>query len=223
MRAAFLDRDGVINSLIYHHDVGIIDSPFTLKQFRVLPRVPQAIRRLNDLGLAVVIISNQPGIAKRHFDSALLKQFDRKLQAALKRAGARIDATYYCLHHPKAVVKSLRKRCQCRKPGIGLLTQAATDLGLSLEESYMVGDGITDMEAGARAGCRTVFVGAWKCELCQFVHPQGLRPTLVARDLWEASRLIESDLRSGKTQLQSCVEPVRVLLHPSIASCPQGI
>ena len=222
MKAAFLDRDGVINSLIYHRDAGIIDSPFTLKQFRVLPRVPQAIRRLNDLGLAVVIISNQPGIAKRHFDAALLKQFDRKLHATLKRAGAWIDATYYCLHHPKAVVKSLRKRCQCRKPGTGLLTQAATDLGLSLEESYMVGDGITDMEAGARAGCRTVFVGTWKCELCQFIH-QDLRPTLVARDLWEASRLIEADLHSSKTQLQSCVESVRVPLHPSIAPCPQEI
>src|ERR1700739_3037637 len=114
MKAAFLDRDGVINSLIYHQEMGIIDSPFTLKQFQLLPRAPQAIRRLNDLGLAVVIVSNQPGIAKGHFDAALLEQFDRKLEVALKREGAHIDATYYCLHHPEAVIKQLRKRCQCR-------------------------------------------------------------------------------------------------------------
>lgn len=196
MKAVFLDRDGVINSLIYHKDVGIIDSPFTLAQFRVLPRVPQAIRRFNNLGLAVVIVSNQPGIAKGHFDRDLLGKFDRKLGAALKPFGARIDATYYCLHHPEAVVKKLRQRCQCRKPGIAMLTTAARDLGLSLPESYVVGDGITDIEAGTRAGCRTVFVGQWKCEICQFIRPRGLHPTFVAKNLWEASQVIQSDLQA---------------------------
>jgi D-glycero-D-manno-heptose 1,7-bisphosphate phosphatase len=196
VRAVFLDRDGVINPLIYHKDVGIIDSPFTLAQFRVLPRVPQAIRRFNDLGLAVVVVSNQPGIAKGHFDRDLLEKLDRKLDATLKPFGARIDATYYCLHHPEAVVKKLRRRCQCRKPGIGLLTAAARDLGLSLAESYMIGDGLTDIEAGTRAGCRTVFVGRWKCEICQFIRPHGLHPTFVAKDLWQASQVIQSDLHA---------------------------
>lgn len=195
MRAVFLDRDGVINSLIYHKDFGVIDSPGTLAQFCVLPRVPQAIRRMNDLGLAVVVVSNQPGIAKGHFSSALLEKFDQKLQAALKPTGARIDATYYCLHHPDAVVSKLRKRCRCRKPGIGMLIQASRDLGLSLVESYMVGDGLTDIEAGHRAGCRTIFIGRWKCENCQFIEPPNLRPTFVARNLWEAANLIQHDLR----------------------------
>ena len=136
-RAVFLDRDGVINPLIYHKDAGIVDSPFTLKQFNVFPWVPRAIRNLNDKGFAVIIISNQPGIAKGHFTAAVLQGFDRKLQAALKPAKARLDAAYYCLHHPEAVVKSLRKRCSCRKPGTGMLLQAARDLGISLSESYM--------------------------------------------------------------------------------------
>ncbi len=198
MKAAFLDRDGVINSLIYHRDAGVIDSPFTLAQFRVLPRVPQAIRRLNDLGLAVIVVSNQPGIAKGRFGPKLLEQFDEKLERALKRAGAHIDATYYCLHHPSAVVRKLRKRCSCRKPGIGLLAQAASDLGISLSESYMVGDGITDIEAGTTAGCHTIFVGTWKCEICQFIRPSGLRPTFVAKNLWEASLTIEGDLSAKR-------------------------
>lgn len=197
MKAAFLDRDGVINSLIYHQDMGIIDSPFCIEQFRLLPRVPQAIRRLNDLGLAVVIVSNQPGIAKGHFDTRLLDQFDRKLGLALKRAGAHIDASYYCLHHPNAVVKQLRKRCQCRKPGIGSLLRAARDLGLSLAGSYMVGDGVTDIEAGMRAGCHTVFVGRWKCEICQMIQPRGLCPTFVAKDLWEASEFIQAHMTAS--------------------------
>ena len=195
MRAVFLDRDGVINSLIYHKDMGIVDSPGTLAQFRVLPRVPQAIRRFNNLGLAVIVVSNQPGIAKGHFSPDLLGKFERKLRSALKPAGARIDATYYCLHHRSAVVSKLRKRCSCRKPDIGMLTQAARDLGITLKESYMIGDGLTDIEAGSRAGCRTVFVGRWKSENYQFIKPANLRPTFVAKDLWEASQLIQRDLR----------------------------
>jgi D-glycero-D-manno-heptose 1,7-bisphosphate phosphatase len=195
MKAVFLDRDGVINSLIYHRDAGIVDSPFTLAQFRILPRVPQAVRLLNDLKLPVVVISNQPGIAKRHFTAHVLEGFDRKLRAALRSAGAHLDAIYYCLHHPQAKIPALRKRCRCRKPGVGLLTRAASDLGITLSESYMVGDGLTDIEAGARAGCRTVFVGKWKCELCQYIDPPGLRPAFVAKDLWEAAHVIRADLQ----------------------------
>jgi len=195
--AVFLDRDGVINPLIYHQDAGIVDSPFTLAQFRVLPGVAKAVRLLNDLGFLVVVASNQPGIAKNHFDAATLRQFDKKLLAALKPAGARIDAIYYCLHHPEARVKALRKRCACRKPGIGMLRQAARDLGISLADSFMVGDGLTDIEAGAHAGCRTVFVGRWKCEHCQFIHPADLRPTFVAKDLWEAAQIIREEVSAA--------------------------
>jgi D-glycero-D-manno-heptose 1,7-bisphosphate phosphatase len=196
MRAVFLDRDGVINPLIYHRDVGIVDSPFTLDQFTVFPYVPKAIRVLNDMGVAVVVVSNQPGIAKGHFSLRTLHKFDRKLQVALARAGAHIDATYYCLHHPDAIDKKYRKRCSCRKPRPGMLRQAARELNLSLRDCYMVGDGLTDIEAGSRAGCHTVFVGRWKCEHCYFIRPAGLRPTLVAKDLWEAVRLIRNELRS---------------------------
>jgi D-glycero-D-manno-heptose 1,7-bisphosphate phosphatase len=193
-RAVFLDRDGVINPLVYHKDAGIVDSPFTLRQFHVFPRVPSAIRLLNDLGLLVAVISNQPGIAKKHFSAAMLHKFDRKLHASLRPAGAHLDATYYCLHHPDALVKRLRKRCTCRKPGTGLLLQAAKDLGISLRDCYMVGDGLTDIEAGSRAGCTTIFIGRWKPEYTQFIHPSDLRPTFVARDLREAVRIIQTDL-----------------------------
>jgi D-glycero-D-manno-heptose 1,7-bisphosphate phosphatase len=196
-RAVFLDRDGVINPLVYHQDASIVDSPFTPSQFRVLPRVPQAIRLMNDLGLIVIVVSNQPGIAKRHFGPATLREFDRKLRLSLRAAAARIDAIYYCLHHPDARVKSLRQRCTCRKPGIGMLTRAAREFGVSLASSYMVGDGLTDIEAGSRAGCRTVFIGRWKCEYSQFIHPPTLRPAFVAKDLWEAAQLIRSDLRTA--------------------------
>jgi len=193
--AVFLDRDGVIDRLIYHKDAGIVDSPFTTAQFQVFPCVPKAIRLLNDLGLPVVIVSNQPGIAKEHFNAEVLGEFEKRLHAVLAPSGAHVDATYYCLHHPDASVKALRKRCSCRKPGIGMLTQAARDLELSLQHSYMVGDGLTDVEAGNRAGCKTIFVGRWKCEHCQFIRPRGLRPTFVVKDLLEAARLVQQEVQ----------------------------
>lgn len=188
--AIFLDRDGVINKLIYHKDAGVVDSPFTTAQFHVIPRVPSAIRVLNGLGMPVVVVSNQPGIAKKHFSSTTLRSFDRKLLASLRPAGAHIDAIYYCIHHPESRVPGLRKRCDCRKPGIGMLKKAEKEFGISLAKSFLIGDGLTDIEAGNRAGCRTIFIGRWKCECCSFIRPVGLRPTFVAKDLWEAAQLV---------------------------------
>lgn len=188
--AVFLDRDGVINPMVYYEDHGIVDSPFTLEQFSVFPTVPKAVRLLNDLGFSVIVVSNQPGIAKGHFSLNLLPQIERKTQHALEPAGAHIDAFYYCLHHPEAIIESLRISCQCRKPGPGLLLRAATEMQISLADSYMVGDGLTDVEAGRRSGCHTIFLGTWKCDLCQVMKDQGSHPEFVAHDLAEAAQFI---------------------------------
>ncbi len=193
-RAVLLDRDGVINALVYHEDAGVIDAPFTRSQFRLLPRVPEAIRLLNDLGLPVAIVSNQPGIAKGHLKPAMLKWFERTMLSQIESAGGHIDRIFYCLHHPEAKVPSLRQRCHCRKPEIGLLEQAAADFHVSLSESYLVGDGIPDLMAGSRAGCRTIFISRWKCEICQFSEDPIVHPAFVAKDLWEACQFIKSEV-----------------------------
>jgi histidinol-phosphate phosphatase family protein len=139
-------------------------------------RVPDAIRLLNDLGLRVAIVSNQPGIAKGHLKPATLKAFERRILFEVRAAGGRIDRIYYRLHHPQAKVAKLRQRCHCRKPEIGMLEQAAADLCVSLDECYLIGDGIPDLLA--RGGCRTISIGRWKCEICQFTeaptHTRGL-------------------------------------------------
>jgi len=194
MKAVFLDRDGVINALVYHQDAGVIDTPFTRSQFKLLPRVPKAIRLLNDLGLSVAMVSNQPGIAKGHLKPEMLRAFERMMLSRIRAGGGRIDRVYYCLHHPRAKVPKLRRRCRCRKPEIGLLEQAAADLRVSLDECYMVGDGIPDLQAGSRAGCRTIFIGRWKCEMCQFAEAPHVQPAFVAKDLWEAAQIIRSEM-----------------------------
>jgi histidinol-phosphate phosphatase family protein len=194
MKAVLLDRDGVINALVYHQDAGVIDAPFVRSQFTLLPRVPQAIRLLNDLGLRVSVVSNQPGIAKGHLQPTILKAFERTMLSQIRAEGGSIDRVHYCLHHPEAKIRKLRQRCRCRKPEIGLLEEAAASLEVSLEECYMIGDGIPDMLAGSRAGCRTIFIGRWKCEICQFTEAPNLRPGFVAKDLWEAAEFIRSEV-----------------------------
>jgi len=200
MKAVFLDRDGVINALIYHQDAGVIDAPFKRSQFKLLPRVPEAIRLLNDLGLRVAVVSNQPGIAKGYLKRETLKTFERVMLSEIRGAGGHIDRIYYCLHHPEAKVDKLRQRCNCRKPEIGMLQRAATDLNVTLAECYMVGDGIPDLQAADRAGCRSVFIGRWKCEICQFTEAPHVRPALVAKSLWEAAQAIQSEI-DGATQM----------------------
>ena len=193
MKAILLDRDGVINALVYHQDAGIIDAPFTASQFKLLPRVPQAIRLLNDLGFKIAIVSNQPGIAKGHLTVEALKLFESTMLSGIRDAGGTIDQIYYCLHHPEAQVAELRQNCQCRKPGIAMLEQASQALHATLDQCYMIGDGIPDLQAGIRAGCRTIFIGRWKCEICQFTE-NDVRPHLVAKDLWEACQLIQAEV-----------------------------
>ncbi len=202
MKAVLLDRDGVINALVYHQEAGVIDAPFTRSQFKLLPRVPEAIRLLNDLGLSIAIVSNQPGIAKGHLKADMLKAFERTMLSQIHAAGGRIDGTYYCLHHPEAKVRKLRQHCRCRKPEIGLLELAAAELHVGLAECYMIGDGIPDLLAGFRAACRTVFIGRWKCEICQFIEGPHVRPAFVAKDLWEAAQLIRSEM-TGTGQVAS--------------------
>ncbi len=142
-RAVFLDRDGTIA-----RDVPYCSNP---RDFEILPRVPAAIRSLNKHGFKVVVITNQSGLARGYFTRPTLALIHDKMKAELAREGATIDAIYMCPHHPD-------EACQCRKPKPALLLQAARDMGIALEHSYMIGDDIKDVQAGAAAGCRTVWL-----------------------------------------------------------------
>jgi len=189
-KAIFLDRDGVVNEMIYYPEHGILDSPFTAAQFRLLPHVAEAIKKFRDGGFKVVIISNQPGIAKGYYSETTFEEIRDKMHADLEREGAILDGEFYCLHHPWAKVARLKAECECRKPKPGLLYQAAETLNIDLSHSWMVGDGLTDIETGKRAGCRTILIGKMKCELCHLMDETGARPDFVAADLLEASRIV---------------------------------
>jgi D,D-heptose 1,7-bisphosphate phosphatase len=186
----FLDRDGVVNELVYYEEHGIIDSPFTVAQFRLLPGVIKAVQELRDAGYTVVLVSNQPGIAKGHMSREAFNKIKERMKEELTKGGTCLDGEYYCLHHPEAVVAELRANCECRKPKPGLLLQAARDLNIDLSTSCMVGDGLTDVVAGKKAGCRTILLGRMKCDVCRMMDDLDARPDGIATHLTEAARII---------------------------------
>ncbi|OGO03264.1 MAG: hypothetical protein A2Y72_01025 [Chloroflexi bacterium RBG_13_53_26] len=190
MKAVFLDRDGVINELVYHQDSGVIDSPFTPGQFRLLPKVGEAIRLLNQSGLKVIVVSNQPGIAKNHFTEETLAEIDEKMKQELKPHEASLDRVYYCYHHPEGQNPRYRVSCSCRKPKPGMLLQAAKDFDLDLASSFVVGDNLTDVKAGEVSGCRTILIGKKKCELCHLMDEDNSRPDAIVDGLLQAVHTI---------------------------------
>ncbi len=190
-KAVFVDRDGTINEIIYYQDLGIIDSPFTVEQLKLLPGVGEAIRILNQSEFKVILVSNQPGIAKSHFSEDTFEKIKEKMQRELAKYGAFLDAEYYCLHHPEAKNEEYKKNCDCRKPKPGLLLKAAKDLNINLAKSWMVGDGLTDIEAGKRVGCKTILLGRMKCELCRLMDEKNIRPDHIVKDLYNAIDVIK--------------------------------
>lgn len=157
-KAVFLDRDGVINEMVPSPEGP--DSPRSVEEFRLLPGAGAAIKSLNDLGLPVVIVSNQPGIAKGKLCAEDLAAMTEFMRNQLRETLAVIDGVYYCLHHPQAVNAEYRLVCDCRKPKPGLLTRAGQEMDLVLTGSYMVGDRPTDIRAGKTVGCTTLFVAS---------------------------------------------------------------
>ena len=192
-KAVFLDRDGVINELIYHEEQGIIDSPFTVSQLQIIDGVPEAIRILHDAGYKVIIVSNQPGVAKKHMSNKTFEAIRCRLIDELSKTNSFIDAEFYCLHHPQAVVPDLKEVCDCRKPKPGLLIKAYDELDIQLEKSWMVGDGLTDIQSGKGAGCRTILIGKEKCELCHRMEQENARPDFICENLLQAASVIKNN------------------------------
>ncbi len=171
MRVVFLDRDGVIN-----HDRD--DYVKNTRELRVFPYVPDAIRRLNQAGIDVYVISNQQGIAKGVVLEDDLRKIEEEIVRQVEAVGGRISGFYYCKHLSS-------EKCLCRKPQPGMLRTASKDHGIDLNTSIMIGDSERDLMAAKNAGCRAVLVlsGAVKSDDLEHLP---CAPDFVARDLAEA-------------------------------------
>jgi histidinol-phosphate phosphatase family protein len=148
--AALLDRDGVINNNGWYVN--------SVEEFELLPGAATAIRRLNDAGIPVVVITNQGSVALEYLTLPELERIHQKMDRLLAAEGAHIDALYAALTYPEGTVPELTKESKYRKPEPGMIEQARDDLGIDPRRSYVVGDATSDILAGNRAGCFTILV-----------------------------------------------------------------
>ncbi|HEV2617140.1 MAG TPA: HAD family hydrolase [Candidatus Acidoferrales bacterium] len=184
-RAVFLDRDGTISE-----EMGYVNH---LSRFIIFPYAAAAIRRLNQAGLPVIVVTNQSGAARGFFPESLVGEIHEKMKAELAAAGARVDGIYYCPH-----IRD--NNCTCRKPIPGMLEQAAREHALELSNSVLVSDRYDDISMGQSVGCRSILVlsgyGRGEYEWHRKDWPR--QPDDVVEDLTAAVELILEGNRGEK-------------------------
>ena len=183
-RAVFIDRDGTISE-----EVGYINH---VSRFRIFQYSVEAVKMLNQAGWLAIVITNQAGVARGYFTEDMIKAVHKQLKADLERGGARLDAIYYCAHHPSVGEPPYRFDCNCRKPKPGLIQRAAADLDIDLSQSWMIGDRYSDIELAHNAGIHSALVlsgygrGEWEHQRSEWNY----EPELVSEDLREAVQQI---------------------------------
>jgi D-glycero-D-manno-heptose 1,7-bisphosphate phosphatase len=176
--AVFLDRDGTLLE-----EAGYLDR---LDRLVFFPYSVDAVRLLNRANFAVIVVTNQAGIARGIFKESFVAEAHHHISARLSGGGAHVDGYYYCPHHPEAVIEAYRKSCDCRKPEPGLLRQAAAEHGLALERSFVIGDRWHDLEAGRRVGARGVLVRTGYGKTEEQAPHASVTPAAVVDNLVEA-------------------------------------
>ena len=183
--AVFLDRDGVVNTEVHrlaHPD-----------QLRLIEGSGRAIHLLNEARIPVYLVTNQAVVARGICSEDDLSEIHRRLAELLERDDAAIDDIYYCPHHPEGEVVTYRRDCSCRKPGTGMLEQAAREHDLDLDRCVMIGDRAVDIETANRAGCRSILVSTG---YGGSDHLYAASPTWTSPDLAAAVRLVLTELRN---------------------------
>jgi D-glycero-D-manno-heptose 1,7-bisphosphate phosphatase len=187
--ALFIDRDGTISE-----EVGYVNHP---SRFRLFPYSAEAIKKLNEADWLAIVVTNQAGVARGYFSEEIITEVHNQLNSQLAKGNARLDAVYYCAHHPTVGEPPYRLDCDCRKPRAGLIKRASSDFEIDLSNSWMVGDRYSDIQLAHNAGLRSAFVlsgygrGEWEYQRSSWK----LQPDLVSEDLLEAvNSIVGSDM-----------------------------
>lgn len=177
--AVFMDRDGTLNE-----DPGFVHRPENLE---LKPGVPEGLHLLAETDVALVVVTNQSGIARNKFAATDMHRFHDALEERLGELDLELDGIYWCPHYPDEGESS--PSCGCRKPQPGMLHEAAEDLDLALERSFMIGDRITDVHAGQAVGCTSVLV-------TDEPEPSVGEPDYLATTFLEAARFVRRRIRA---------------------------
>ncbi|MBK1613521.1 D-glycero-beta-D-manno-heptose-1,7-bisphosphate 7-phosphatase [Rubrivivax gelatinosus] len=191
-RAVFLDRDGVVN--VDHGYVG------RWQDFEFAPGAVDAMRRLQEAGWLLVVVTNQSGIARGYYTEADYQALTARMKAELAAAGAPLAGVYHCPHHPQGSVAAYAQDCDCRKPAPGLILRAAAELGLTLADSVLVGDKASDAQAARAAGVGRVVLVAETADAEGAAIADAVAPSLAAAvqsGLLQPSRVIPAAVRAS--------------------------
>ncbi len=187
-KAVFIDKDGTL----------IKDVPYNVNPelIELYDDTGRSLKALKEHGYLLIVVSNQSGLARGFFDTDALKRVEQKIQQDLATEGVQLDALYFCPHHPDGVVDNYRGECECRKPKPGMLLAASENFGIDLNQSWMIGDILHDVEAGNAAGCKTILIDngnetEWR------INSKRL-PTGIAASVSEAVDLILSEERKDE-------------------------
>ena len=178
-RAVFIDRDGTINV-----NYGYINNP---NDFKMYPSVAKGIKLLKKNGFKIIIITNQSGISRGYFSEKSLEEIHEKMKKELSKEDAKVDAIYYCPHHPD-------EKCNCRKPKPGMLETAIKDFDIDIENSYIIGDRMLDVEAGRAVGCKTVLVPEDKVIVKKEMAESDINPDYICDDFYSGVEWIIENL-----------------------------
>jgi D-glycero-D-manno-heptose 1,7-bisphosphate phosphatase len=193
--AVFLDKDGtLINDVPYNVDPSLVE---------LAAGAAEGAALLSAAGYALVVVSNQSGVARGLFPEAAIAAVEARIRELLAECDVPLAGFYYCPHHPQATIDQYRADCECRKPAPGMLMRAAGELGFDLTHSWMIGDILDDVEAGHRAGCRSILIDNGHETLWQW-NPRR-HPDFVVRDLSAAARTI---LAAKERAVQTALETV---------------
>lgn len=187
--AVFIDKDGTL----------VENAPYNVDpmRMRLLPGAAEGMQALHRAGYRVIVVSNQSGVARGFFAEQALAPVVVRLRELLRASGARLAGFYYCPHHPEGNIPRYATSCDCRKPAPGLILRAAREQRIELRHSWMIGDILDDIEAGRRAGCRTVLID--NGGETEWLWSPLRTPHHWAHDLAQAAQIITSVRRKGES------------------------
>ncbi len=185
-KAVFLDRDGVLNRLIFNPDTGEFESPHKVEDLEVFPETGGALLKLQEKNFLLLLVSNQPSFAKGKTSLEEIKRIQARFHEKMLELGVRFSRYYYCYHHPNGIVPEFTGPCHCRKPGIKFLEEAREEFKIDFSSSWMVGDRNSDIICGKRAGLKTILIleSEEKEKFCE------TPPDFSVSDLSEAVKII---------------------------------